>query len=412
MARILMTWEFGAGLGHLNRLLPVARQLRALGHEIVLAVPQPATARATVEAGLGGGQPLDKPPVVSLCASPHWPGPTDPAARKVPTHTLADVLKLFGYHDTDRLSAMAARWDELVAATRPDLIVADFCPTVCLALARRVRLVSLGNGYTIPPPARMLPPIRPWEHTPPPFSRAHEAELLRSVNTVRKARGSAAVSFFSDLFSGDLSFVCTIPEFDPYAAFRDRPTLIPFNVARVVPGPPAAARQANRVFVYLPNNHPYLNVVLQAIRQMPVDADVYVKDPPTGLELASNTRFHTQPLDLKHILPLSRLVIHHAGLATAYAAVMAGAPQLALPLNLEHAITARGLTRMAGARVRQAQGVLNPQELAETIQLMLTDLKLHGAADRAARILSFRPEGDDLALVLDGCRRLLRDIPA
>lgn len=412
MARVLMTWEFGAGLGHLNRLLPVARQLRELGHEIVLAVPQPAAARTTIEAGLGGEWPLDRPPIVSLRASPHWPGPTDPAARKVPTHTLADVLKLFGYHEVERLAAMAARWDELIMATRPDLIVADFCPTLSLALAQRIKLISLGNGYTIPPPARVLPPIRPWERTTPPFSRAHEAELLRSVNTMRKARGSAAVAFFSDLFSGNVSFVCTIPEFDPYAAFRDRPTLIPFNVARVAPGPPAAARQANRIFVYLPNNHPYLSTVLQAIRQMSVDADVYIKDPPIGLEVSPNQRLHIQPVDLKETLPIARLVIHHAGLATAYAAAMAGAPQLALPLNLEHAITARGLARMAGAGVRQAQGTLKPQELIEIVQFMLTDQKLHGAADQAARVLAVRPEGNDLARVLDGCKSFLNGIPA
>jgi UDP:flavonoid glycosyltransferase YjiC (YdhE family) len=407
MARILMTWEFGAGLGHLNRLMPVAERLRGLGHEITLAVPQPRGARHAVELALGRDRPLGATPRVQLVASPYWPGPTDPAARQVPTHTLADVLKLFNYHDMERLTAMVARWDELVTATAAELIVADFCPTLTLALARRVPLVSLGNGYTVPPPGRPLPPIRPWERAPPPFSRAHEAELLRAINRVRSQRGGSSVPCFSDLFSGDVSFICTIPEFDPYAAFRDHPTLIPFNVARMPPGPPAAERPAGQVFVYLPNNHPLLTETLVTLGRLPIQAEVYIKDPPAGLSAPGNVRLHERPLDLKEILPRVRLIIHHAGLATAYAAAMAGTPQLALPLNLEHAITARGLARLAGAGVREALRQTKPEELAQLIGAMLTDTRLHMAAGRAAQNLAARPTTDGVAAVVEGCLGLL-----
>lgn len=402
-----MTWEFGAGLGHLNRMLPVAARLRETGHELVLAVPSPDAARQLIAAGLGLSAPPDRLPAVRVTASPHWPGPTDPAARKVPTHTLADVLKLFGYHDIERLSAMAERWDQLVGEIRPDLIVADFCPTLSLALAERLPLVCLGNGYTVPPPDRLLPPIRPWERAPPPFSRANESMLLRAINGVRARRGNRSVEFFADLFSGQRTFICTIPEFDPYAAFRDSPTLVPFNIALLAPGPPAASRTADHVFVYLPNNHPLLTATFAAISSLKLQADVYVKDPPRGLASGDRMRLHAQPLDLADILPRIRLIVHHAGLATAYAAAMAGTPQFALPLNLEHAVTARGLARLCGAATRQATVPATPDELGRQIAALLVAPALHGAADQAARVLALRPRGDGVSDVVKGCAALL-----
>ena len=38
MARYLFAWELGGDYGHLARLLPVALELRARGHEVVFAV--------------------------------------------------------------------------------------------------------------------------------------------------------------------------------------------------------------------------------------------------------------------------------------------------------------------------------------------------------------------------------------
>lgn len=403
MARVLMTWEFGAGLGHLNRLLPVAARLRAQGHDITIAVPAPAAVRAIVDNALARTVPLDRPPLVSLTASPFWPGPTDPAARKVPTHTLADVLKLFGYHDLERLRAMAARWDSLVGDTRPDLIVSDFCPTLTLAVAGRVPHVGLGNGYTIPPAGRTLPPIRPWEREPPGFSRVHEALMLRTINGVRTERGDRPVGFFADLFSGDRHFVCTIPEFDPYARFRDGPTLIPFNVTRMPPGTPPRQRPDDHVFVYLPNNHPLLKATVAALSLSPITGDLYVKDPPAGLMAPSNFRVHGKPLHLPDILGQTSLIIHHAGLATAYAAALAGVPQLVLPYNLEHVVTARGLARMAGALVREATRPAAPEELAGLIKQGRTDEKILAAASNAAQELARRPWQDGVSAVIEGC---------
>ena len=38
MARVLCAWELGSGLGHIGRIVPIARELRALGHEVVMVL--------------------------------------------------------------------------------------------------------------------------------------------------------------------------------------------------------------------------------------------------------------------------------------------------------------------------------------------------------------------------------------
>ena len=45
MPRVLLAWEFGAGLGHLACLRAVGERLHAQGTEVVVAVRQPAQAQ-------------------------------------------------------------------------------------------------------------------------------------------------------------------------------------------------------------------------------------------------------------------------------------------------------------------------------------------------------------------------------
>ena len=52
MQPVLVVWEHGGNLGHLARLLPVARALRERGHAVVFAVAQPR-AVAPLLAGAG-----------------------------------------------------------------------------------------------------------------------------------------------------------------------------------------------------------------------------------------------------------------------------------------------------------------------------------------------------------------------
>ena len=410
MSTILFTYEFGSGLGHVNRLVAVARRLEAEGdHRLVFALP---------DMRLGAG------PVAKVFADRAetrqgiaWPGPGDiDAARRVATHTFADVLRLFGYTDPVRLLAAAREWRTLVEEVRPDLIVADFAPTLRLALGNAVPTVVVGNGYTVPPAGRPLPPLRPWEDVVPPTSRAAEGDLLAAVNRVRSGLSGPGIDHVADLFQGtkgvdprrlepEPTFVCTFSEFDPYGRHRAGPVTSPFNIPAISAGPAATVRKGPAVFVYLTADHPALGSVLSVLNGLDLPVRLYVSGIGPGA-LASRCQPHvgilTKPADFARLLPRTRLLIHHAGLGTAYAGLAAGTPQLVLPLNLEHLITARGLAQ-AGTATVIAGGAADEAGIGNAIAAMLSDHALSAKAlEQAVRVARMR-DADPLAGVVAAC---------
>jgi len=405
MARVLFGWEFGAGLGHVMRLLPIATALREAGHEPIFAVQDLRTVH-----DLFSERPTDSKGF-ALLQAPYWHPPRHPNARKVPTHSFADVLKLYRYGDTALLSAMVEGWSGILHMIAPDLVVLDFAPTAALATAALCPTVVLGNGYTVPPAGRRLPPIRPWKTGLPSSSLAAEDEILRAVNAIQKARHRPPISFLSDLFSGDETFVCTIPEFDPYAAYRHHLPLPPFNLPKVHKHPPIETRAENTVFLYLPADHPNLRAVLTALAELNVTCDAFIPGLPASLKslfASTKLRFYEKPQPLAEILPRVRTIVHHGGLATAYAALLAGTPQLVLTRSLEHLITAHGLKRFKTALVLSGNRNHSPQAVAQSLRAALSNQEIWRAAQMAAEALAPTLDLNPLDTIVQKCEGLLQ----
>lgn len=382
--RILFGWEFGAGLGHVNRLKPIARAFRERGAEIYLGLQDqarvdafwdPATARL--------------PDGYHLLPIPNWRMPSDPKARQVPTHSFADVLNLIGYGDEFGFAARIESWNGLLSAVRPDLVISDFSPTLNVAARGRVPTITVGNGYTMPPGGRELPPIRPWQDKLEEFSKTHEAKLLGVINKVRRLRGEPELAFLSDAFHGDRSFPLTLPIVDPYAEHRQEETLPPFNMPRGIHPLPPAERPDDGVFFYMPRNHPSLKIAVDALKQSKLAVRAFI----SGLgadqaEQLSTPRFQVSPtpLPFNEIMPTARLLVHHGGLSTAVAGAMAGTPQAIFPWNLEHAVTARRIEALGGIKI-----VNNPEKefpgkaLAQLFVRLARDGKLAEQAFAAAK---------------------------
>jgi rhamnosyltransferase subunit B len=401
MSTILVTYELGAGLGHLNRLVAVAQRLQG-DHKLVFALPDRALGEPIVRRAFG-----DKARVLEAV---QWPAPNDPNIRKIPTHTFADVIAIFGFHDVGRLLAKTAHWRTVLQQVMPKLIIADLAPTLRLAIDGKLPFVVVGNGYTVPPRGQLLPPIRGHETSVPALSRANEGRLLAAVNGVRAQLRGEAIDFFSDLFSGEHTFVCTLPEFDPYRRFRCGPTLWPFNIPEIPLGLPAAQRAGPPIFVYLPANHPALSAVISALNDLEFPSGIYVSGM-TGQVLAKRcrqtVRIHGKPADFAHVLPNTSLLIHHGGLGTAYAGLLAGVPQLVLPFNLEHSITAAGLEHFGVAKSRTARDAAVATDMRDLISSLLQDGQLQEAALKVAQSLNDRRVADPISEVIQACQQNL-----
>lgn len=400
MARVLFAYEFGAGLGHLNRLLAAAKRLLE-GNELVFALPQ-IELGSVVRRALGPG--------VKIRTGLFWSPPRDPKARAAPTRTFADVMQLFGYHQVRDLERVAQNWRQVLAEIEPRVIVSDFAPTLRLASRTQIPTVVLGNGYTVPPAGKLLPPMRPWDLAVPPESRIHEFLLLAAVNRVCATFKRPRVDFFSDLFQGERTFVSTLAEFDPYGEARSDVPLWPFNVPDIPEANESLRRRGPAVFCYMQKDHPALDVLLDALTALDCQSAIYVGgvDPArVAQKCGTNVHVYEAPADFRSVLPRTSVLIHHGGLGTAYAGLMAGVPQIILPVNLEHSITARGLDQFKVA-VRVPTTPPPPaQALRGLIEATLRDSGRREASMRAASELRTRRDSRSLDVIVAACREYL-----
>lgn len=399
--RVLFGWEFGAGLGHLTRFGPIAQRLVDDGAEVVLALQEIDRARSFLEANGVASRPGFR-----VVQAPRWTIPNDPKIRKVPTHIFADVLRLIGYGNAAGLAHRLVAWEDLIALVRPDVVIGDFSPTLNLAARGRIPRIVIGNGYTIPPPGRPMPPIRPWQTELQDFSRRNEQALLDTVNRITAARGEAPVEHLADILHGDETFVFSLPLVDPYARYRTTPTLPPYNMPRDITPKPWDAREPDSVFLYLPRSHNHARTALDALAAAAVSGRAYVSDlPPAGARELSRPglTMHTEPQNFAQVMPSMRLVIHHGGLSTAVAALLAGTPQLILPWNLEHLVTARGIETTGAAEVTSAEAV-EATVLTNRIRALVASRDLAEKAVRAAASLDLGDPEAGVARVVDRVR--------
>jgi hypothetical protein len=140
MARILLAWELGAGVGHLVPLAEAARELEAAGHECACALRDLGNAHAFFDTRKTR---LYQAPVFL----PVWRAENDTA------YTFADILANIGYRQPQPLTGVLRAWRNLYADFKPDLMVFDHAPTA-QAAARGLSIPSIvlaRSGFTLPP---------------------------------------------------------------------------------------------------------------------------------------------------------------------------------------------------------------------------------------------------------------------
>jgi rhamnosyltransferase subunit B len=391
-------------MGHLTQLVKVAEALAHQEHRFVFA-PHRLEAMEALRI-------RERLPSAALEIRPahHWEVVRDSPAARAPKCILADALKVYGYHEVPRLLAAARSWQAILREADPDLIVADFSPTLRLAAGDRCPFVVIGNGFAIPPAGRALPPVCPWESQLPPASIEAEAETTRTVLAVRRSLGLPPVAFLSDLFSGDRTFVCTIPEFDPYGAYRTGPTVDFFDAPMIESPRPLAERPENRAHVYLPGNHSALPVVFKALRDLGIGAGAYISNPhPNLIRQFSSPRiqFFRRPPPLVEVLQQCRLFIHHGGMLSTFTGLVTATPQLIMPRLVEHAVSAAGALKLGSVSVLGSAEQLAPDRISSMLRKSMGNLEQWPAAEACARQLAARPRKDPLVAILAACEELL-----
>ena len=186
MSRILLAWELGSNLGHLSRLLPLGRRLRAHGHSLLAVVRDLAlAARVLGPAGI----PFIQAPRVSMVPK----ASTQPASY-------ADVLRHSGWADTQQLWGMTQAWINVLRMFSPDLVLLDHSPTALLAArCTTTSCVVIGTGFEVPPLQSPLPCFPGFSGATRENAAKAEAEVLENANRVLSAASGPRLQSLSEI---------------------------------------------------------------------------------------------------------------------------------------------------------------------------------------------------------------------
>lgn len=398
MAVIALNWELGADLGHLGRLLPIARRLRDAGHRPVLILRD----LSRIEQLLGDER-------IDYLQAPLWlPSP----AGLPPDLNFSETLCRFGYLQPAGLLGMCRAWRALWALVRPDLLVFDLAPTAALAArGLGVPCVSVNDGFTAPPQITPLPPYRFWTSHAGQESRLREVErrIVLVANVVLQRLDAPQIHRVSELFDLDRVFICTQLELDVYGASTRRREEHVGPVADLDRGAPPEwpAGEDPRVFAYLKPDTGHFAAVMDAMAAS--DGRYLVFAPGIGEASlrrygSERVRIGTAPFRLREVLRDCTAVISHGGGMTE--SVLAhGKPLLLLPQQMEQLMTSVRVSELGAAVFLATDG--NPAELPKLLERLLRDASLRRAAAAIAAKVGAKRSRAALDIVADACLEMV-----
>jgi hypothetical protein len=332
MARILIVWELGSGLGHALPLRALADRLHQAGHEVVVAARDLLLLRRVFA---GSAHWL-------ICA-PFFPGLALPSRQ---LNALSDVVWFeSGGHSPETVQAQFEAWRGMLQSICPDLLIADAAPMALAATRGMVPQLNY-DGYFHATDANAWATFRDWERIDASATEDRAASLLAQVNAARIARDLPAAADLPSAFAADREVLRCLPELDPFGPRAGVRYVGQQTVGGVEPVWPDIA-DARRVFVYLRAGYAQADRLLGALSRQQgiavlcvVEADDAAKRPS-----AAHLAYSNRAVDLQQALIAADLVICHGG-ALLGLATQFGKPTLLMPLHTEHYLMARQAERM------------------------------------------------------------------
>lgn len=388
MKTFVLCWELGAGLGHVGRLVPIAKALEARGHRCVLLL------RDLVQSG----GLLREQGLLALQA-PVWLHQV--AGLPDPRVSLSEILLGQGYLQAATLSGLVDGWTSALETIVADAVIGDYAPTAVLA-ARVLGLpsITVGLGFYMPPDVHPMPSFLTDAAVPPQRLQQADARVLATVNAVLGAAARAPLARVSTLFCGDAPMVCTWPELDHYGRGALPPGqrwLGPSFMTRGGEPPVWNDGEGPRAFAYLKAGHPASADALRALVAAGCRTLCYMPEvaagraPPVSSPLIRHAK---APVDVAAAMKDARLMVTHAGEATVVQGLTSGVPVLMLPLHREQALMAARVAR-SGAAI-DANGMKGPGPLTTAVQRLLHEpafiaqarafAKRHATFDQQAQI--------------------------
>lgn len=385
MARFILAWEQGGGLGHALPLSQLACALLARGHQVDLVWREPSKAPLLL------GEAWQHPNL-RLWAAPHWRGLNGPG-MPTPPRSYADLLCLCGHLDQPAITALLKAWLDLLRTLQADVLVADYAPVALLA-ARSLpglRTAQVGNGYFQPPRTSPLPSFRFWDLQAP--SPAFEEAVLATCQAAQQACGVAPahqIQQVADLLHTDVDALQTWPTLHTYgpqaAPGQHFAGPLPTPDIGAQPQWPTGASQ-RRVLAYLSASHPSIDTIMDTLVEAGAPTLLILSGatPALAERAAAHAHIRLMPglVAMQAALAQADAVVCQGNSGTVMATLMAGLPLLMFPGHTEQWITAYRACEM------QVGVALQPEEICThgvlALQAVLDDAHFRSHAQAVAQ---------------------------
>lgn len=394
VAKILITWELGGGLGHIVPLVPIANALADHGHSVTMALKD-----------------VSRMPADSVRQSVRYvaaPVLFDPLlGSNSPARTFVDVLYSSGFGSCQALRAVTECWRHLFDLLEPDFLLCDHSPTALLASrSLSIPKAVIGAGFWCPPRGafteNFLPELGPGRFNNEELTR----KSLANANAVLARLKAPLLDSLPQLYEAvDETFLTTYQEVDH---FPNRPKANYRGAIQSAGGKPVVwpANPYPRVFAYL-KNIPALAGLLRFSRRSQLSMLVFAPGAPKQLlDQAACDHLHvlTEPVDTRQAAAECDLGITNANHGSTCDFLMAGKPVLAIPLFVEQELIARRLHEQ-GLGLNAAANDLD--EIIPGLMRLLRATEFRAAATEFGRRYARLPSKTVVAGIVDSIEHSL-----
>ncbi|MBI3699081.1 MAG: glycosyl transferase [Afipia sp.] len=358
---------------------------------MIAAVRHPKLARPLADLG------------VEILKAPPWPEASWTKAQRAgaSSATLGETLASAGLADEEALTQLLEEWTKILLNSSPDLVVADFAPAVALAARGRIPLMTVGNGFTLPPSDMTRFPLL-HRKTAPVFE---EMRLLTAINKASATLGLQPIERLPQLFSGDEYAVETFPLLDPYDLQRTEPVFGPWFER----SPLAQREDADEIVVYLAPGYAIRRDLIGALLPFAKRVQIYAPSlslVQRGRLKLAGVRQHYGPFDLADATTSARLVVHLGGSGVAAHALVAGVPQFIIAAHIEQELNGQALEREGVGKL--VKGYETDTSIAAgNIQALLNDTALAQNATLSGNMHRKTMQGLDPAAAFEAKSRKL-----
>lgn len=332
--RVLMCWEYGGGNGHVRRLKIIGDWLQRLGVKVIYGLRWP-------DVGSAVGIPEN-----AIRSAPNWPllpTPSD-ATSKMTSATYGDYLAQMMLGPYDNLATRFQAWSELVEAERPDLIIADYAPSLSLLYFGRIPIVAIGDGYTLPPISLKSFP-RLIDHVPIVFK---EGVVVRRVNKALRPHNNKLIFYYPQINRADQTHLLSLPCLDPYRDQRDGGWLGSPGTRDIV----LRMQPTQRMFAYFHESRQTDSRLIEGLIRARLPGKAIFSTPlrRTVRQLeAVGIRTPDGLVYLPFELLNCGVLVHQGSAGMAMAGIAAGVPQVMIKTDLEKTLNANAIAaRNAG----------------------------------------------------------------